>query len=390
MNGRLNWRQKLQEWERKDGRMYWFHAASLGEFEQGLPVIEALKKFDSGCSIAISFFSPSGYEIRKDYRNADLVFYLPLDTRYNAASVVSILKPDAVFFIKYEFWHFFLDELKRRNIPVFLLSGIFRPDQVFFRWYGRWFRKNLFAFRHLFVQNARSEELLGSIKIKNTSITGDTRFDRVAGNALKAKEIPVVYEFSANAICIVAGSTWPVDEALLVNYINDSPYNFKFIIAPHEIDKEHINRLITAIKKDLVLYSHASSDTVNQKQVLIIDNIGMLSSVYRYGTIAYIGGGFGKGIHNILEAAVYGIPVIFGPNYHKFREAGELISAGGGFSVSDGNELKELLDRLALPDGQLKTAAKRAADYIKSNTGATEKIMSFLKNELKSNNITEE
>jgi len=383
IRGRKNWRYKLEQWQNRGRTTYWFHAASLGEFEQGLPVIEAMKDSNPGCSIVISFFSPSGYEVRKNYRNADLVIYLPLDTEYNARTLIDLMKPDAAFFIKYEFWYFYLEELKRRNIPVFLLSGIFRPGQIFFRWYGSWFRKELTAFRHLFLQDARSYEILKSIGIANASITGDTRFDRVKANSEKAVEIPVVGVFSALGICIVAGSTWPADEALLLSYINSAPPHLKFIIAPHEIGQAHISRLIKLIKKDLELYSLASPESVAGKQVLIIDNIGMLSSVYRYGKIAYVGGGFGKGIHNVLEAAVYGIPVIFGPHYHKHREAIELIASGGGFTVGTKNEFEVLMDNLTAMNEYYQTSATSAKNYIQSNTGSTKKILTQLNNEVK-------
>jgi 3-deoxy-D-manno-octulosonic-acid transferase len=385
INGRKNWRHKLHKWQRPQKSVYWFHAASLGEFEQGLPVIDALKESDPGCSIIISFFSPSGYEVRKDYKNADLVFYLPLDTRYNAKALISILNPDADFFIKYEFWYFILDELKKKGKPVYLLSGIFRPRQVFFRWYGYWFRKNLLAFEHLFVQNEISSTLLNSIGIKNTSITGDTRFDRVAANARKAKDLPTIADFISGSDCIVAGSTWPEDEALLTAYINNASGDLKFIIAPHEINKGHIDRLIKTIRKSLVLYSHASQKSVREMQVLIIDNIGMLSSIYRYGKIAYIGGGFGKGIHNVLEAAVYGSPVIFGPNYQKHREAIELITAGGGFSVENENGLYLILNKLRTVQDFYANSADRAGNFVMNNTGSTGKIMQHLKNKFKLN-----
>jgi 3-deoxy-D-manno-octulosonic-acid transferase len=386
VSGRKNWRQKLEDWKGRKKPVFWFHAASLGEFEQGHPVMEAMRTAVPGCSIVISFFSSSGYEVRKNYSNADLVFYLPLDTRYNAKTLITLLKPDAVFFIKYEFWYFFLDELKKNQIPVYLLSGIFRPRQMFFRWHGFWFRKSLYAFRHLFVQNSLSSGLLKSIGISNTSITGDTRFDRVSDNARNARDIPVAREFARGSVCIVAGSTWPADETLLLNFINNAPSGYKFIIAPHEIGQDHLSRLVKSIKKNLVLYSLASLDNLGEMQVLVIDNIGMLSSLYRYGQIAYIGGGFGKGIHNLLEAAVYGIPVIFGPNYHKHREAIELISSGGGFSVGNESELLSVLGKLTLMNEFYENAAYRARKYILSNTGSTGKIMTHLINELKLNN----
>lgn len=382
VKGRKNWKQNLQKWQRRN-RVYWFHAASLGEFEQGLPVMEALKNSVPGCSVVVSFFSPSGYEVRKNHKIADLVLYLPLDTNYNARYLTDLLNPDAVFFIKYEFWHYYLKELKKRQIPVYLLSGIFRPGQPFFKWYGRWFRENLDAFRHLFVQNEQSAKLLNSIGIKNVSITGDTRFDRVVKNSGQTRDIPVVREFSAGSVCMVAGSTWPADENLLIPFIHEAPDHIRFIIAPHEIGKDHINRIVKSISKDLILFSEASPERVKDKKVLIIDNIGMLSQIYRYGKIAYIGGGFGKGIHNILEAAVYNIPVIFGPNHHKFKEAIELAEAGGGFPVDSESGFRNIMSKLISFDGFYETAAAKAGDYVRTHAGSTARIMNFLKQDLR-------
>jgi 3-deoxy-D-manno-octulosonic-acid transferase len=375
VNGRTHWRKMLRQWQHAGTYTVWFHAASLGEFEQGRPLIEEIRKLIPDCSLILTFYSPSGFEIRKNYQEADQVCYLPLDTRYNAREFLKLVKPDAVFFIKYEFWNFYLRQLHNSNIPLYLISGIFRPRQIFFRWYGSWFRKKLACFTHFFLQDEVSSNLLGSIGFQNTTVTGDTRFDRVTTIAARAKIIEIAAAFSNNSFCIVAGSTWPADEDLLTPFINETRTNIKFIIAPHEIDMPRISRLTARIKKKFMLYSLSSVQNAADNQVLIIDNIGMLSSLYRYGQLAYIGGGFGKGIHNILEAAVFGIPVIFGPNYSKSREAGEMIESGGAFSAGTPGELNKILTHLLNSNEAIRRASGQAGDFIKNNTGATKQII---------------
>ena len=375
INGRKGWRKKLGQWQPSVTPVLWFHAASLGEFEQGRPLIEEFKKRQPGCSLLLTFYSPSGFEIRKNYEEADLVCYLPLDTWYNARRFVNLVKPDVAFFIKYEFWYFYLRLLYQKNLQVYLISGIFRPGQVFFRWYGSWFRKKLRYFKHFFVQDQTSADLLGSLGLHNTTISGDTRFDRVTMLNSLAKKIDIAEAFSSEHFCLVAGSTWPADEDLLVKLINESVNNIKLIIAPHEIDEEHISKLAALIKRSYVLYSASSLSNVIDKQVLIIDNIGMLSSLYRYGQLAFIGGGFGKGIHNILEAAAFGKPVIFGPNYWKFREAIELIRIGGAFTVNNYDELHTVISSLKIDTEKYKASCLKASDYVKNNIGATDIIL---------------
>lgn len=375
ISGRRNWRGTLSHWQPTEAPTLWFHAASLGEFEQGLPLMEELKKQLSGCRLILTFFSPSGFEIRKNYQEADQVLYLPLDTRYNVSAFLKMVKPDAAFFIKYEFWNNYLRQLHDSGIPTYLISGIFRPQQIFFQWYGSWFRKKLACFTHFFVQDEASSSLLESIGLHNTTVTGDTRFDRVTAIAGLAKKTAIAEVFSGNSFCIVAGSTWPADEELLAGFINEAGAQIKFIIAPHEIDMAHINTLTGLIKKRHIHYSLSSLQNVADYQVLIIDNIGMLSSLYRYGQLAYIGGGFGRGIHNMLEAAVYRIPVIFGPNYGKSREAGEMIKSGGAFSVSTPGDLNRVLTNLLNSSEALLYASGQAGDYISNNTGATKRIV---------------
>ena len=317
LKGRKRIFRSLKKGVKQDDKILWFHCASLGEFEQGRPVIELFKKEYPNHKILLTFYSPSGYEIRKNYEYADCVYYLPLDTPVNAKLFLDIVKPEAVFFVKYEFWYFFLREIGKRNIPLYLVSGIFRKNQRFFKSYGIKSKKMLRWFTHFFVQNEESKQLLNSINLKNVSVTGDTRFDRVYKIAQQSKYLPLIKKFAEKSPVIVAGSTWRPDEELIIEYFNYTKNPFKIIIAPHEIHKENILRIIDSIKSDkkVLRYSEAQEDNIENADILIIDSIGILSSVYKYGTIAYIGGGFGKGIHNILEAATFGLPIVFGPNY---------------------------------------------------------------------------
>jgi 3-deoxy-D-manno-octulosonic-acid transferase len=376
--GRRNIFEKLTGNLKPNEKRIWVHAASLGEFEQGRPIIEKIKSQYPEYKILVTFFSPSGYEVRKNYNGADYIYYLPADTLRNAKRFINLVKPEKVFFIKYEFWYNYLNTLKKQDIPVYLCSAIFRNNQLFFKWYGGWYRKILHMFSHLFVQTQESKELLSSIRFTNVTITGDTRFDRVYDIALKAKEIPEVAAFVGVSQCLIAGSTWEPDEDLLSGYINASDLPLKYIIAPHEIHASHIERLEKSIHKKVIRYSTWKNNTTSEYDVLIIDNIGMLSSLYRYGQVSYIGGGFGKGIHNTLEAATFGLPIIFGPNYLKFQEAKDLIATGGAFSISTQNELNVKLDELFKDPIALCRAQRTAADYVKNNIGATEKILDHI------------
>jgi 3-deoxy-D-manno-octulosonic-acid transferase len=356
----------------------WFHAASLGEFEQGRPLIEALKKEKPEFKIALTFFSPSGYEVRKNYSGADYIWYLPLDTRKNARKFLEIVNPSIVIFIKYEFWYHYLYQLKKKKTTLILISAIFRSDQVFFKWYGIWYRKMLYHFSHIFVQDNHSVDLLKSIRISNVTQTGDTRFDRVAQIAESSKEIELAKLFSDKKFTFVFGSTWEPDEDLLLKYVNESDENARFIIAPHEIGLSHIRNIIQKLKISHVLFTEADKKNVTNSRVLIIDNIGMLSTLYKYGNLAYIGGGFGTGIHNILEAAVFGMPALFGPKYHKFSEARELIADGGAFSIKDYEELKTVFDNFLNDEKQLKTTSDISKNFVRKNLGATNKILDYL------------
>jgi 3-deoxy-D-manno-octulosonic-acid transferase len=378
-SGRKDIFLKMEGTIEKDEPIAWFHAASLGEFEQGRPLMEALRKERPEYKILLTFFSPSGYEIRKNYNGADYIFYLPLDTRKNARKFLKIVNPRIAVFIKYEFWYHYLTQLKEKETTLLLISAIFRPDQVFFKWYGTWYRKMLGCFTHIFVQDNQSTELLQSVGISKVTQTGDTRFDRVAQIAVSSKDIEIAKQFSVGKFTFVFGSTWEADEELLVKYINQSENDTRFIIAPHEVHAAHIKSITQKLNKKFVLYSEAANIDLHNTRVLIIDNIGMLATLYKYGNLAYIGGGFGAGIHNILEAAVFGMPVVFGPKYHKFSEAKELIAGGGAFSISTYEELKSTFDAFVADGDKLHTVSDISKNFVRKNLGATDKILDFLR-----------
>jgi len=373
--GRNRWESRLRETIKKDDRIVWFHCASLGEFEQGRPVIEAFREKHPDIKILLTFFSPSGYEIRKNYPKADYIFYLPLDTRRNAIKFIEIVNPIATIFIKYEFWYHYLKQLKKRNIPTYIISAIFREDQVFFKPYGKWYRSFLSNFEHLFVQNEKSQELLTNIGISNVTIAGDTRFDRVIANAQTAKTISLLEKFALNSKVLVAGSTWQKDEELIIEYLKKNPYNLKLILAPHEINPQNIEKFRAKIGVKSMLYTNPNEEELRDTQVLIIDTIGILSSAYRYGTIAYIGGGFGVGIHNTLEAAVFGLPVIFGSNYQRFQEAVELIEIGSACSIDNLDSFSESLDHFFISAEVLQKVKDSSEDYFIRKAGATKIIL---------------
>lgn len=383
INGRKNWENEIKKSLANAGeKRIWFHCASLGEFEQGRPLIEKLKLNDPSIFIILSFFSPSGFEVRKNFPQADLVCYLPSDKKRNALKFISILSPSYVVFIKYEFWIHYFEELKKREIPLYIVSAIFRPTQLFFKWYGSFYRNALKNVHHFFVQDNNSADLLNSIGYNNTSITGDTRFDRVKALVEASKKIVLVEKFQTNGKLLVAGSTWPEDEDILLMAIQQSKLSpLKLIIAPHEVSEKRISDIIRKAsvyfkKEEITRYS--KPENPESARVLIIDNIGMLSSIYGYATIAWLGGGFGKGIHNILEAAAYGLPVIFGPNYKKFREANDLVSLQGAFTINNANDATELLTVLLTDEIFLKKCSKVSSEYVQSQVGATEKIISLL------------
>ena len=355
----------------------WMHCASLGEFEQGRPVIEKIKEDYPDYSIVITFFSPSGYEIEKKFKGADNIFYLPMDSASNAKKFIALIKPKLVLWVKYEYWHYYLLELKKKNIPTLLISGSFREDQPFFKWYGNFWKQMLNCFTYYFIQNENSKFLLEKINIKNVTVSGDTRFDRVITIAENFDDVPLIKEFCGNSKVIVAGSTWEDDEVELTHHTKTNT-NIKFIIAPHEIDKENL----TYVKKEFkgsIFYSDLNETNMQNANTIIIDNIGMLSRLYKYADITYVGGGFGDdGLHNILEAAVYGKPVIFGPEFEKNFEAQELIECGGGITIRNALELEKVLNDLLNNSEELKRRSEAAKNYVYDNAGATKKIMEYI------------
>jgi 3-deoxy-D-manno-octulosonic-acid transferase len=370
----------------------WFHFASLGEFEQGRPVLERMRDLHPASKIVITFFSPSGYEIRKNTPLADAVYYLPLDTAKNAAGFLDTIQPKLAIFTKYEYWYHFFNEARKRRIPIYVVSAIFRPEQAFFKWYGRFPRKILGFVNWFFLQDERSKQLLAGIGLENATVSGDTRFDRVWANAQQPRSISGLEAFKNGQRTFVAGSTWPEDEQLIANLVARHP-DLKFIIAPHEISEEKINKLAHLLPAaQTIKYSEISNlipiaigmspDSYRDSNlnVLIIDNIGMLSSLYQYGEIAYIGGGFGAGIHNTLEAAAFGLPVIFGPNYRKFIEANDLIALKAGFSITDGPDLEAITVTLLNDSAFYATSSKKAGDYVKEHIGATGTIVEQITN----------
>lgn len=354
----------------------WYHCASLGEFEQGRPLIEKIKILKPETYIIVSFFSPSGYEIMKNYPKADFVCYLPFDTKKNAAKFIEEIKPDIAIFVKYEFWHHFIKTLRKKEIPLYLISGIFRENQIFFKCYGKFYRKILKNFTHFFVQNQKSKELLAKIKIQNVTVAGDTRFDRVAEIAQNKKNTDKIKEFKAACFLLVAGSSWSEDEKIIAEFINKYPSeNIKYVFAPHNIDKNHISAIMKLFPEKVLLYSEIEKADLRNFKVLIIDNIGFLSSLYSVADTAYIGGGFGAGIHNTPEAAVYGIPVIFGSKYHKFNEAVELIEKKAAFCINNYSEFEKILLKLSSDNNFRKETGAKASEYVKQNLGAVEKIL---------------
>lgn len=383
--GRRHWQQRYQEtWKRinpKHAPTVWFHCASLGEFEQGRPLIEALKKHDPQVKILLTFFSPSGFEIRKNYPYADFICYLPPDKSSNALKFIEIFRPDLAVFVKYEFWIHYLNTLHKKDIPTLLISAIFHQNQPFFKPYGGIFRKLLPKFHHIFVQNQSSIELLQKLSSKNYTLSGDTRIDRVSKIAEDSPEFPLIQAFAEKHCILVCGSTWPPDEAILFPFINTHlPKNWKVMIAPHQINENHLQNLEKSLQKSVIRYSRASPENIGEAQVLLIDNIGMLSALYKYGRVAYIGGGFGAGIHNTLEPITFGLPVIFGPKFRKFEEAVQLSQRGGAFAIKGLAELKAVFQQLERED-HYKQASTIARRYVQENQGATAQILDFIKNE---------
>lgn len=379
IDGRRDIFDRLAEAVTPGSRIVWFHAASLGEFEQGRPLMEEVRRRHPEFKILLTFFSPSGYEIRKDYKGADWVFYLPLDTPLGAKRFLDTVNPEIAIFIKYEFWLNYLAELGRRHTRTYLVSAIFRSDSVFFRPYGGIFRRALGVFDRLFVQNHESKELLAQIGVSNAEIAGDTRFDRVMQVAGSGMDIECVAEFATGRMTLVAGSTWEPDEEILAALVERHP-DMRFVVAPHEMDAERIERMRNVLGGEAVKYSDCAAGTPvpDSSRVMIVDAFGLLSRLYRYGQLAYVGGGFGAGIHNILEAAAYGVPVAFGPNNGRFREARDLIALGAAAEVVNADELDGWLTRLKNDPLSLERLGLSVRGYMEANRGATDKIMKEL------------
>jgi len=382
INGRNETFTKLESVISKKDKTIWFHCASLGEFEQGRPIIEEIKEKHKDYKVVLTFFSPSGYEIRKNYAFADVITYLPLDTRSNAKRFLEVVHPKMAVFIKYEFWPNILKELQNQNINTILISGIFREDQVFFKGYGSWMRRSLNAFSHFFIQNKLSSELLQGAGYDNITLCGDTRFDRVYEINNQDNNLDFIKEFKQNKYTLVAGSTWPKGEEFLVNYINfHASEKEKFIIAPHNINEQQIKELQNSINKTTTKFSDTKRDYT--AQVFILDTIGILTKVYNYADVAYVGGGFGKdGIHNILEPATFGLPLIIGPNYNKFQEAKDLVALGSCKSVKNQEELDLELQKLFTDVSYRNQNGQISKDYILENIGATKIIMNYISNKL--------
>lgn len=376
VEGRKNVFSTLEEKIKADDKTIWFHSASLGEYEQGLPVIEKIKEKYPSYKIIVTFFSPSGYEVRKNNTVADVTIYLPLDTKSNAKKFIKLVHPELAFFIKYEFWLNYLKELETNKTPTYLISGIFRDNQMFFKWYGGFYRKALKAFTYFFVQNEKSKQKVESLGYNNVVVSGDTRFDRVNAILERDNSLDFVENFKNNKPVIVIGSSWPKDEAILAEYINQAPENVKFIIAPHNIKPNQISDLQAKITRSTILFSEKANKDLTNYDVFIIDTVGLLTKIYSYGTIAYVGGGFGNpGIHNILEPATFGIPIVIGPNYSNFAEAVALVNLKGCTVISDYDELKKTLDQLLSNNSFFTEKSEICKAFIQDNKGATETII---------------
>ncbi|UPT69415.1 MAG: 3-deoxy-D-manno-octulosonic acid transferase [Flavobacterium sp. JAD_PAG50586_2] len=383
VDGRKTVFQTLASKINPEDKTIWFHAASLGEFEQGLPVMEKIKTQYPLHKIVVTFFSPSGYEVRKNNTISDVTVYLPLDTKSNAQKFLELVHPELVFFIKYEFWPNYLNELKKRNSRTYLISGIFRENQAFFKWYGGFYRNALKTFDYFFVQNESSKKLLQSLGFNNLKISGDTRFDRVVAILERDNSLDFIRQFKNNTTTIVIGSSWPKDESLLVNYINQTNENAKFIIAPHNIKPEQIQELKNSISKKTILFSEKDNTNLSDYDVLIVDTIGILTKIYSYADIAYVGGGFGNpGVHNILEPATFGIPIIVGPNFSHFAEAVALVHQQGCLSISNQNELYEAFSNLISNEDIRHEKGHICSTFVQMNKGATAIIMNQISNNI--------
>ena len=380
VDGRKKVFNTLKETIHPNDKTIWFHCASLGEYEQGVPIMEKTKELFPDHKLIVTFFSPSGFEVKKNTTLANIVLYLPIDTMSNAKKFIELAHPSLALFIKYEFWPNYLIQLKEKNIHTFLVSGLFRKEQIFFKPHGVFMRKVLNSFDHFFVQDGTSKELLNNINIKEATVSGDTRFDRVSNQLLQDNTLAFISEFKQNNLCIVCGSTWPEDEAVLIDYINKAPDHVKFIIAPHEINTSKIESFRKNIQQKSSLFSTKKSTNISQYNVLIIDTVGLLTKIYSHADIAYIGGGMGDtGLHNILEPAIFRVPIVIGNRFEKFPEAKELRELKGLFSISNATECSKTLEKLVTDKNTRIKSGKIAKKFIENNKGATKIIMNYIK-----------
>jgi 3-deoxy-D-manno-octulosonic-acid transferase len=381
VEGRKNVFTTLAQKITASDKTIWFHAASLGEYEQGLPIMEKMRTLYPNHKIVLTFFSPSGYEVRRNANTADAIVYLPLDTPANAKKFVKLVHPEMAFFIKYEFWPNYLNELKNENVPTYLVSGLFRPDQVFFKAYGGFYRRALKAFSHIFVQYDNSKQLLNKIGFTNVTISGDTRYDRVSEILERDNNLPFIEAFVDGKVTVVAGSSWPKDEQLMFDFIN-SAVNVKFILAPHTLGEDHINDIQKNIHRKTVLFTEKEDKNLTDYDVIIINTIGILSKIYSYADVAYVGGGFGTaGLHNILEPAAFGVPVIIGPNHRKFPEAVAMVQMGGVIAVKNKAEMEDALSSLIYNDDYRLETGHIAGTFVSMNRGAVNIIINHISNE---------
>lgn len=372
--GRKNTFSELEAKLLPDKENIWMHVASLGEFEQGLPLLERLRYQFPDHQLILTFFSPSGYEVKKNTSAADVVVYLPMDTIFNARKFLNLVQPKFALFVKYEIWPNYLTELKQRNIPAFLVSALFSKRQIYFKPHGGFMRKSLAAFSHFFVQDRNSRSLLESIGFDNCTVSGDTRLDRVSEILERDNHLSFMVDFKADRPCLVAGSTWPEDEELLIPYINRSDSKFKFVIAPHEMKEAHMAKILAALQKKTILYSEMENKNLKDYDVLVVDTIGLLTKIYSYADLAYVGGGFATGLHNTMEPAVFGVPIVIGPKYHGFKEAEDLVAEGGIYSVSDTSEFSTILEALTSNTEKRQQVGSINANYINANKGAADSI----------------
>lgn len=376
--GRKDIFPKLEAALKDQKNVVWFHCASLGEFEQGRPLMEAYKNKYREDKILLTFFSPSGYEIRKNTTLADYVFYLPTDTESNAKKFLELVNPKSIFFIKYEFWFNYLQQIKLKNIPCYLVSGIFRPDQLFFKFYAQWFFKHLKCFKHFFLQDSRSADILKTKGLSNYSICGDTRFDRVMQIVSNVKELPEIQSFCASNFTLISGSSWEKEDELLAKLVNEGIFKGKVIIAPHELSENKSVKLMNTFQGKAVLWSQRKNSDIQTKQVMIIDTIGLLSSIYQYGSLALIGGGFGKGVHNVLEAATFGIPILLGPNHEKFKEVNDLVALKAATVIHEQKDFNKCVDQLFEHNEMRERKGQIAKKYVFEHAGATDCILTYL------------